>query len=76
MSKSGRGLNQVIFFQQTHNVMVHTLIGDVTWQLIQVIRNVAVGQVVEEALCRLIAALARCQEEGRFLLERYTRSQC
>lgn len=64
-----RTVDHVVLVQQTHDVVVHALLGRVAGQPIHVIGDVAVGIVVEEDLSGLKAAFSGCKEEWSLLLE-------
>ena len=62
--------HQVVLIEQTDDVVVHSLLGDVPGQLVQVVGDLTVGKVLQQYLGRLITALSGCQKERSFLLER------
>lgn len=64
-----RTVDHVVLVQQTHDVVVHALLGRVAGQPVHVIGNVAVGIVVQEDLSSLKAAFSGCKEEWCLLLE-------
>lgn len=63
-----RAPDHVVLVQEADDVVVHALLGDVPWQLVEVVGDLAVGKVLQKDLGRLEAALAGCEEQWRLLL--------
>ncbi len=61
-------LTRHVLVQQSHDVTVHPLLGNVPRQPVHVVSEVPVGPVVEQDPARLVAALARGQEQRRLVL--------
>lgn len=67
-----RAPDYVVLVQETNNVVVHALLGDVSRQLIEVVCDLAVGKVLQKDLGRLEAAFTGCEEQWRLFLHSQT----
>ena len=65
----GWAAHQVVLIHEAHNVMVHTLLSDVSWEAVHVVCDLAVGKVFQQDFGCLIAAFPRCQKQGSLLLK-------
>lgn len=62
----------VVLIKKLHNVVVHTLLGNVPWQPVHMVCDLSVRKVSQQHPHSLTAALTGCKEQRGLLLKRKT----